>query len=102
RLQTAGQAAEIRALRETASTIERQLRDLREGVMHVRMVLVREVFVRMQFVVRDLIREAGKQVALRMSGEDTQIDKYVVERIMDPLLHLVRNAVSHGLELPEV
>ncbi|QDU28913.1 Chemotaxis protein CheA [Anatilimnocola aggregata] len=93
--------AQLRGLRETASTIERQLRDLREGVMRVRMVPIREVFVRMQFVIRDLVREAGKQVSLRLTGEDTQIDKYVVERIMDPLLHLVRNAVSHGLESPE-
>jgi two-component system chemotaxis sensor kinase CheA len=81
--------------------MERQLRDLREGVMRVRMVSVREVFARMQFVVRDLVRELGKQAMLHFSGEETQIDKYVVERIMDPLLHLVRNAVSHGLESAE-
>jgi two-component system chemotaxis sensor kinase CheA len=92
---------EMRALQETNSAIERQLRDLREGVMRVRMVSVREVFARMRFVVRDLVRELGKQATLRFSGEDTQIDKYVVERIMDPLLHLVRNAVSHGLEPSE-
>jgi two-component system chemotaxis sensor kinase CheA len=55
----------------------------------------------MRFVVRDLVRELGKQATIRFSGEDTQIDKYVVERIMDPLLHLVRNAVSHGLESSE-
>jgi len=89
---------EMRMLQETNSAIERQLRDLREGVMRVRMVSVREVFARMRFVVRDLVRELGTQATLRFSGEDTQIDKYVVERIMDPLLHLVRNAVSHGLE----
>lgn len=93
-------ATQLRSLRETASAIERQLRDLREGVMRVRMVPIREVFVRMQFVIRDLVREAGKQVALVLSGEETQIDKFVVERIMDPLLHLVRNAVSHGAETP--
>jgi two-component system chemotaxis sensor kinase CheA len=89
---------EIRGLRESTSVIERQLRDLREAVMRVRMVPVREVFARMQFVVRDLIRDEQKQIAVRFSGEETQIDKFVVERIMDPLLHLVRNAVSHGLE----
>jgi len=93
--------SELRPLRETSALIERQLRDLREGVMRVRMVPVREVFARMQFVVRDLMREVGKQIEVRLSGEDTQIDKYVVERIMDPLLHLVRNAVSHGLESPD-
>ncbi len=92
---------ELRALEETSSSMERQLRDLREGVMRVRMVSVREVFARMQFVVRDLVRELGKQATLHFSGEETQIDKYIVERIMDPLLHLVRNAVSHGLESNE-
>lgn len=101
RLDAVAPPAEVRAIRETSAAIERQLRDLREGVMRVRMVPVREVFARMQFVVRDLIREVGKRVALNLSGEETQIDKFVVERIMDPLLHLVRNAVSHGLELPE-
>jgi two-component system, chemotaxis family, sensor kinase CheA len=101
RIEPVAPAAEMRVLRETSSGIERQLRDLREGVMRVRMVPVREVFARMQFVVRDLVREMGKRVALRLSGEETQIDKYIVERIMDPLLHLVRNAVSHGLEPAE-
>jgi two-component system chemotaxis sensor kinase CheA len=98
RLQSKIPAGEMRALQETNSAIERQLRDLREGVMQVRMVPVREVFARMQFVVRDLMRDLGKQGNLYFSGEETKIDKYVVERIMDPLLHLVRNAVSHGLE----
>jgi two-component system chemotaxis sensor kinase CheA len=101
RLDAVAPPAEVRAVRETSAAIERQLRDLREGVMRVRMVPVREVLARMQFVVRDLVREIGKQVVLHFSGEETQIDKFVVERIMDPLLHLVRNAVSHGLELPE-
>lgn len=101
RLDTARAGGAVRSLQETNSAIERQLRDLREGVMRVRMVPVREVFARMQFVVRDLVRELGKQATLRFSGEETQIDKYVVERIMDPLLHLVRNAVSHGLESAE-
>lgn len=101
RLDGVAPAPQVRALRETSVAIERQLRDLREGVMRVRMVPVREVFMRMRFVIRDLMRDAGKQVALHFSGEDTQIDKYVVEHIMDPLLHLVRNAVGHGLERPE-
>jgi two-component system chemotaxis sensor kinase CheA len=91
-------AGEWRLLQETNQALERQLRDLREGIMHVRMVPIRDVFARMQFVVRDLTREFQKQVALTLQGEDTEIDKFIVERIMDPLLHLVRNAVSHGLE----
>lgn len=93
-------AAAWRELRETSLAMERQLRDLREGVMRVRLVPVRDVFARMRFVVRDLVRETGKQIELHLTGEGTEVDKFVVERLADPLLHLIRNAVSHGLELP--
>ena len=91
-------ATERRELQETSLTVERQLRDLREGVMRVRLVPVRDVFARMRFVVRDLARETGQEIDLGLTGEHTEIDKFVVERLADPLLHLVRNAVSHGLE----
>jgi len=87
-----------RALQETNSIMERQLRDLREGVMRVRMVPIGEIFERMRFVVRDLAREHRKAARLELSGQDTEIDKLLIERMMDPLLHLVRNAFSHGLE----
>lgn len=93
--------AEWRALEETTLAIERQLRDLRTGVMRVRMVPIGDVFARMQFVVRDLARDLGKQVGLDLQGQDTEIDKLIVDRMLDPLLHLVRNAVSHGLEAPD-
>ena len=89
---------EWRAVQENSQTIERQLRDLREGVMRVRLVPVGEIFRRMPFVVRDLARETGKQVRLELRGQDTEIDKFLIERMMDPVLHLVRNAVSHGFE----
>jgi two-component system chemotaxis sensor kinase CheA len=94
-------AAEWRALQETSLAMSRQLRDLREGVMRVRMVQVGEIFERMRFVVRDLARESGKEIRLELLGQETEIDKFLVERMMDPLLHLVRNAVSHGLETVE-
>ncbi|HEU4595770.1 MAG TPA: chemotaxis protein CheA [Pyrinomonadaceae bacterium] len=93
--------AEWRALQETSMAMSRQLRDLREGVMRVRMVQVGEIFERMRFVVRDLARESGKEMRLELRGQETEIDKFLVERMMDPLLHLVRNAVSHGLETVE-
>jgi two-component system chemotaxis sensor kinase CheA len=89
---------DLRPLIEINQILERQLRDLREGVMRVRLVPIGEIFARMQFVVRDLVRETSKQVRVELSGQETEIDKFVVERMMDPLLHLVRNAVSHGLE----
>ncbi|MBI2817012.1 MAG: chemotaxis protein CheA [Acidobacteria bacterium] len=100
-LRTVLDAPEWRPLQETSSLMERQLRDLRHAVMRVRMVQIGEIFERMRFVIRDLARENRKKVALDVSGQNTEIDKFVVERMMDPLLHLVRNAVSHGLESSE-
>lgn len=90
--------AQQRSLEEINQALERQLRDLREGVMRTRMVPIGQVFERMQFVVSDLARESQNKIGLELSGQETEIDKKVVERMMDPLLHLVRNAVSHGLE----
>lgn len=90
--------AEWRGLQETSQAMARQLRDLREGVMRVRMVQVGEIFERMRFVVRDLARESGKEIKLELRGQETEVDRFLVERMMGPLLHLVRNAVSHGLE----
>jgi two-component system, chemotaxis family, sensor kinase CheA len=87
-----------RSLQETSSTMARQLRDLRESVMRVRMVQIGEIFERMTFVVRDLARESGKKIIVQLSGGETEIDKFLVERMMDPFMHLVRNAVSHGFE----
>jgi len=100
-LQRAVAPAEWRALQETNLAMARGLRDLREGVMRVRMVQVGEIFERMKFVVRDLARQSGKEIKLELLGQGTEIDKFLVERMMDPLLHLVRNAVSHGLETVE-
>jgi two-component system chemotaxis sensor kinase CheA len=94
-------AGEWRTLQEETGSIERQLRDLREGVMRVRLVPVAEIFRRMPFVVRDLGRDSNRRVRLEMSGQATEIDKFLIERMMDPILHLVRNAVSHGMEAPD-
>jgi two-component system, chemotaxis family, sensor kinase CheA len=90
-----------RVLQEHTSRLERQLRDLREGVMRVRLVPVGEIFRRMPFVVRDLARDGGKQVNLDLVGQGTEIDKFLIERMMDPVLHLVRNAISHAIETPD-
>ena len=95
-----GGGVPVDALEEISAGMERQLRDLREGVMRVRLVAVGEAFERMRFVVRDVANGAGKDVRVELRGQDTEIDKLVVERMMEPLLHLVRNAVSHGVETP--
>jgi two-component system chemotaxis sensor kinase CheA len=93
--------AEWRAAQENAGAIDRQVRMLREGIMRVRLVPIGEIFRRMPLVVRDLARDTGKKVLLDLKGQSTEIDKFLIERMMDPVLHLVRNAVSHGLETPD-
>ena len=94
-------AVEWRAVQDNVTVIDRQVRTLREGLMRVRLVPIGEIFRRMPFVVRDLARESGKTITLLLQGQTTEIDKYLIERMMDPVLHLVRNAVSHGIELPD-
>src|SRR4029453_10694043 len=92
RVETVIPAAEWRTLQEETESIERQLRDLREGVMRVRLVPVAEIFRRMPFVVRDLARDGGLRVQLELAGQGTEIDKFLIERMMDPIPHLVANA----------
>jgi two-component system chemotaxis sensor kinase CheA len=92
---------DARGLQEVNFAFTRQLRDLREALMRVRLVRMAEIFERMPFVLRDLARETGKKIRLAFTGQETELDKYLVERLKDPLLHLVRNAVSHAVELPE-
>jgi two-component system chemotaxis sensor kinase CheA len=97
---TMDQSALLDELGEINAGMERELRQLREGVMRIRLVQVGEVFERLRFAARDAIRESGKQVRLVFHGQSTEIDKVVVDRMLEPLLHLVRNAVSHGIEVP--
>ncbi len=91
-------ASEWRALQETNLALERQLRDLREGIMRARMVPIGEIFERMKFVIRDLARESRNRSTWNCTARKLKLDKFIVERMLDPLLHLVRNAISHGLE----
>ncbi|HET7697576.1 MAG TPA: chemotaxis protein CheA [Vicinamibacterales bacterium] len=91
---------EWRVVQEHAQTLDRHLRDMREGVTRLRLVPIGEIFRRMPFVVRDLARDSGRRVRLELHGQETEIDKFLIERMMDPVLHLVRNAVSHGFEPP--
>jgi two-component system chemotaxis sensor kinase CheA len=92
--------APLDSLYEANDRIEHQLRAIREGVMRIRLVSVGEVFERMRFAMRDVARETGKSIRLEFSGQETQIDKLVVDRMLEPLLHLVRNSASHGIESP--
>ena len=83
-------------------TLSQQLRELQEAVMAIRTQPVKSVFSRMPRLVRDVSAQLGKEVRLVITGETTEIDKTVVEQIADPLTHLLRNALDHGIEPPAV
>jgi two-component system chemotaxis sensor kinase CheA len=81
--------------------LERNTRDMQESVMSIRMMPISVVFSRFPRVVRDLAQKLGKQIELKTIGEGTELDKSLIERISDPLTHLVRNSLDHGVEMPE-
>jgi len=81
--------------------LQRNARDLQESVMSIRMMPMEYVFSRFPRLVRDLASKLGKQVELTQIGSSTELDKSLIERIIDPLTHLVRNSLDHGIELPE-
>lgn len=89
-------------LREGLAQLERNTRDLQESIMNIRMMPISFSFNRFPRLVRDLSSKLGKEVQLKLAGEETEVDKTVLEKIGDPLVHLVRNALDHGLETPEV
>jgi len=91
----------IHALEETLDQVDFITTDLQMAVMKTRMVPIARVFNRFPRVVRDLARELKKEVKLIIEGEDTELDRSIVEEIGDPLVHLVRNAIDHGIEPPE-
>jgi two-component system, chemotaxis family, sensor kinase CheA len=85
-------------LQQCTATLTSLVEAVRDNALQLRMVKIGETFKRFQRVVYDVSRELGKDIALAVSGEDTELDKTVVEKIGDPLLHLVRNAMDHGIE----
>lgn len=85
---------------ESVSIVSRMLEDIRESAMQIRMVQIGETFNRFKRIVMDLSKKLGKDVELIIKGGDTELDKTVIEKINDPLVHIVRNAIDHGLELP--
>ena len=87
---------------EAVTAMERHSRELQERVMAVRMQPIKAVFSRFHRLVRDMNRSLGKNIRLEVIGEETELDKTVIDRIGDPLTHLVRNSVDHGIEPPEV
>jgi two-component system chemotaxis sensor kinase CheA len=81
--------------------LERKLNELQEGILEVRMVPIGQIFARLAQVVRKYAKEAGKEIDLQLSGEETELDKLMIEDLADPIMHLIRNAIDHGIESSE-
>jgi two-component system chemotaxis sensor kinase CheA len=94
-------SADAERLLERLQQLERNTRELQETVMSIRMLPVSAVFNRFPRLVRDLAGKLDKQIELRTFGESTELDRGVIEKITDPLTHLIRNSVDHGIELPD-
>jgi len=92
----------LASLQEGLGQLERNTRELQESVMQIRMLPISFTFSRFPRMVRDLAKRLDKQIDLVLKGENTELDKTVMEKIGDPLVHLVRNSLDHGIELPEV
>lgn len=89
-------------LKNGLSQLERHTRELQESVMNIRMLPISFVFSRFPRLAHDLSSKLGKKVELKLVGENTEVDKTVVELLSDPLVHLVRNSLDHGIEMPDV
>jgi two-component system chemotaxis sensor kinase CheA len=96
-----GGAGEMAAeLQKSLRVLERRLDELQKGVMEVRMVPVGQLFEKMVRIVRRVASESGKKVAIDIRGADTELDKLIMEDLSDPLMHIIRNAIDHGIESP--
>jgi two-component system chemotaxis sensor kinase CheA len=94
--------AKVVELEESTSKLSTLVEEVRDSALQLRMVKIGATFNRFQRVVHDVSRELGKDIALVIEGEDTELDKTVVEKIGDPLMHLIRNSMDHGIESAEV
>ncbi len=90
-----------REIRDRYAVIHRLAQEIQGAIMAVRMLPVSEIFDRYPRVVRDMARKLGKRIELTVDGGDTAADKTIIEAINDPLLHVLRNSIDHGLETPE-
>ncbi len=88
-------------LGKVAKGLERKLNELQKGVMEIRMTPVGQLFEKMSRIVRKISREQGKKIELRIFGADTELDRMIIEDISDPLMHIIRNSIDHGIETPE-
>jgi two-component system, chemotaxis family, sensor kinase CheA len=88
-------------LGKASKLLDRKLSDLQKGVLEIRMIPVGQLYEKMARIVRKISREQGKKVELKFFGADTELDKLIVEDISDPMMHIIRNAIDHGIEMPE-
>jgi len=96
------QAKLARELHHELRSLSRRLDELQAGILEVRMVPLGQVFDKLSRVVRKISRDAGKEIRLSIAGADTELDKLIVEELSDPLMHVMRNCIDHGIEGPEV
>jgi len=100
-MDTFGHSPLVSDVFKISQTFERRIADLTEQVLEIRMIPIGQIFSRLGQVIRRYSRDSGKQIELALYGEDTEIDKYLAEEIIDPLMHIVRNAIDHGIETAE-
>jgi len=91
----------IRDVQKISHTFERRLAELQDEVLEIRMIPIGQIFSRLAQVIRRYSREVGKEINLMLYGEDTELDKSIAEEIVDPLMHLVRNSIDHGIEMSD-
>jgi two-component system chemotaxis sensor kinase CheA len=89
-------------LQKAERSLIRKLNELQSGILEARMVPIGQIFTRLSQMVRKYARDAGKEIDLQFVGEETQLDKLMIEDLADPLMHLIRNAIDHGIEPPDV
>jgi two-component system, chemotaxis family, sensor kinase CheA len=100
-LENFGRTELVYDIHKISQTLERRLEELQDQVLEIRMVPIGQIFTRLGQIVRRYSREINKDIELVVFGEETELDKYLAEEIVDPLMHLIRNAVDHGIESPE-
>ncbi|MBP1751319.1 MAG: cheA40H [Geobacteraceae bacterium] len=101
RLRSHGFSGLAMELTKAAKGLERKLNELQKGVMEIRMTPVGQLFEKMARIVRKISMDQGKKVELKIFGADTELDKVIIEDISDPLMHIIRNSIDHGIETPE-
>ena len=92
----------VKELRKASVYLDQVSKEIQASVLGIRMVPVKTIFTKFPRMLRDLAKSSGKKIELQMVGEDTEIDKSLIEELSDPLIHLIRNSADHGIEMPDV